>query len=84
MLKLVRRHHPEQTTLEKDADERRRRGVTFRDLAHEWLTWLVHMDKATPGHLLCWTTARALCQPRTPYRRGPCVTKGLVTLWPLW
>src|SRR6202008_4768258 len=37
MLMLVRGHDAEQTLLERDADERRRRGVTFRDLAVEYL-----------------------------------------------
>ncbi len=30
MLALVRAHDAEQTLLERDAEERRRRGITFR------------------------------------------------------
>jgi hypothetical protein len=37
MLELVRSHHAEQVELESDERERRRRGVTFRELATDWL-----------------------------------------------
>jgi hypothetical protein len=41
MLRLVREHHDEQALLERNADERRRRGVTFGQLAEDYLKWLV-------------------------------------------
>jgi hypothetical protein len=37
MLALITEHDREQTRLERDADERHRRGVTFREVAAEWL-----------------------------------------------
>src|SRR5271168_3566316 len=39
MLELMRDHDAEQTLLERDAEERRRRGVTFRELAKVYLSW---------------------------------------------
>src|SRR5437868_14983579 len=39
MLALVREHDSDQRLLEQDAEERRRRGVTFRELAGDYLTW---------------------------------------------
>jgi hypothetical protein len=38
MLALMREHDAEQTVLERDAEERRRRVVTFRELASETCT----------------------------------------------
>jgi len=51
MLVLVRGHDAEQTLLERDAQERRRRGVTFRELAAEYLEWLEHVKAAKPSTL---------------------------------
>ena len=51
MLELVEAHDQEQTQLEADADERRRRGVTFRELAAEWLVYLEHEKGAKPSTL---------------------------------
>jgi hypothetical protein len=59
MLRLVREHHEEQTLLERDAEERRRRGVSFRELATDYLHWLE--DVKGPSHRRCATTAR--CWP---------------------
>jgi hypothetical protein len=36
MLQLVRKHHEEQLLLEHDAEERRRRGLTFREVARAY------------------------------------------------
>ena len=54
-LQLVREHDAEQTLLERDAEERRRRGVTFRELAGEYLRWLEEVKGAKPR--LCGTIA---------------------------
>src|SRR5690348_10056594 len=48
MLALVREHDGLATALEQDADARRRRGVTFRELAHEYLAWLADVKDAKP------------------------------------
>src|SRR5436305_7017942 len=67
MLTLVREHDAEQTLLERDAEERRRRGVTFRELAAEYLDWLEHVKGAKPStprdHRLL------LAEPAQAYRR---------------
>lgn len=68
MLQLIREHHEAETALERDAEERRRRGVTFRELAAEYLAWLADVKGAKPStlrdhHLL-------LADPGQPYRRG--------------
>jgi len=51
MLALIRAHHEEQTLLERDAAERRRRGVTVRELASEYLHWLEDVKGAKPSTL---------------------------------
>jgi hypothetical protein len=51
MLMLVRQLDAEQTLMERDADERRRRGVTFRELAGEYLRWLEDVKGAKPSTL---------------------------------
>jgi integrase len=68
LLEVIREHDEEQTQLELDADERRRRGVTFRELAHEWLGYLEHEKGAKPSTLVDYR--RALAEPGQPYRRG--------------
>jgi len=49
MLELVREHHDEQDRLEQDVAERRRRGVTFRELVREWLVYLERERGARPS-----------------------------------
>jgi hypothetical protein len=46
MLAFVREHDSIATELEQDADARRRNGVTFRELAHEYLVWLADVKDA--------------------------------------
>ncbi len=68
MLALVREHDGEQTLLERDADERRRRGVTFRELSGEYLRRLEDVQGAQPSTL---TDHRCLlAEPGQAYRRG--------------
>ncbi len=76
MLALAREHHELETRLERDDDERRRRGVTFRELAHEYLRWIADVKDAKPSTLrdYRWT----LVEPGRPFRRGNRVSKGLV------
>jgi integrase len=76
MLSLVRDHDAEQTLLERDAEERRRRGVTFRELAGEYLRWLEDIKGAKPSTLR--DHRLLLAEPGTAYRRGSGVSRGLV------
>lgn len=76
MLALVREHDAEQALLERDAEERRRRGVTFRGLAAEYLQWLEHVKGAKPSTLR--DHRLLLAEPGQAYRRGKGVSRGLV------
>lgn len=76
MLALVREHDSEQTLLERDADERRRRGVTFRELATEYLEWLEHVKGAKPSTLR--DHRLLLAEPGQVYRRGKGKSQGAV------
>jgi len=51
MHELIGSHDEEQRRLEADADERRRRGVTFRELASEWIVYLEREKGARPSTL---------------------------------
>jgi integrase len=76
MLALVREHDADQTLLERDAEERRRRGVTFRELANEYLEWLEHVKGAKPSTLR--DHRFLLAEPGQAYRRGNGASRGLV------
>jgi hypothetical protein len=76
MLELVHEHDAEQALLEKDADERRRRGVSFRELAANYLTWLAEVRGAKPSTLR--DHRLLLAEPGSRYRRGSGTSNGLV------
>ncbi len=76
MLALVREHDADQTMIERDAEERRRRGVTFRELAGEYLEWLEHVKGAKPSTLR--DHRLVLAEPGQTYRRGTGTSRGLV------
>jgi integrase len=76
MLELVREHHVEQMRLETDAAERRRRGMTFRELAHEWLVYLEHEKGAKPSTLRDYRWL--LAEPNQAHRRGAGTCPGLL------
>ena len=76
MLDLVRDHDAEQCRLEADADERRRRGVTFRELATEWLEYLEHEKGAKPSTLRDYRWL--LAEPGQGHRRGSGRSPGLL------
>lgn len=76
MLELVRRHDEEQRTLEADAEERRRRGVTFRELATEWLVYLEREKGAKPSTLRDYRWL--LAEPGQAHRRGGGTSPGLM------
>ncbi|MDQ2759963.1 MAG: site-specific integrase, partial [Actinomycetota bacterium] len=76
MLGLVQEHHVEQERVEQDAKERRRQGVTFRALVHEWLVYLEREKGARPSTLIDygWMVA----EPGQPHRRGQGSCPGLL------
>ena len=76
MLALVREHGAEQTLLERDAEERRRRGVTFRELAGDYLAWLADVKGAKPSTLR--DHRLLLAEPGTANRRGVGTSRGLI------
>jgi integrase len=76
MLALVRDHDAEQTLVERDAEERRRRGVTFRELASEYLRWLEDVKGAKPSTLRDHRSL--LAEPGQAYRRGSGASRGLI------
>jgi integrase len=76
MLALVREHDAEQTVLERDAEERRRRGVSFRELAAEYLRCLDDVKGAKPSTLRDHRCL--LAEPGQAYRRGRGSSAGLI------
>ncbi len=76
MLAHAREHDAEQTLLERDAEERRRRGVTFRELAGEYLRWLEDVKGAKPSTLRDHRSL--LAEPGQAYRRGAGRSRGLI------
>ncbi|MGO9956293.1 MAG: tyrosine-type recombinase/integrase [Solirubrobacteraceae bacterium] len=76
MLALMREHDADQTLLERDAEERRRRGVTFRELAAEYLGWLEDVQGAKPSTLRDHRSL--LAEPGQAYRRGSGTSRGQI------
>jgi hypothetical protein len=73
---LVTRAPHRQTLLERDAQERRRGGVSFRELATEYLSWLDDVKGAKPSTL---RDHRCLLAERgQAYRRGHGSSPGLI------
>ncbi|MGH2862969.1 MAG: tyrosine-type recombinase/integrase, partial [Solirubrobacteraceae bacterium] len=73
---LVARYVAEEQDAERIAEERRTRGVTFREVAHAYLDWLENVKGAKP------TTMRShrsvLAEPGTPHARGRRMTTGFI------
>jgi integrase len=76
MLELVRRHHAEHVELEADERERRRRGLTFRELAQDWLEYLEHEKDVKPSTLRDY--GWLLAEPGQPHGRGAGRAPGLL------
>jgi integrase len=76
MLQLIREHDAEQSLLERHAEERRRRGITFRELATEYLCWLEDVKGAKPSTLRDHRCL--LAEPGQAYRRGSGTSAGLI------
>ncbi|HLI58641.1 MAG TPA: tyrosine-type recombinase/integrase [Solirubrobacteraceae bacterium] len=76
MLELIADHDAQQAALEQSAEERRRRGITFRELAIEWLDYLEQEKQAKPSTLANYRWM--LAEPGEPHRRGRGRTPGLL------
>lgn len=76
MLALVRAHAADQDLLERDAHDRRRRGVTFREVANGYLSWLDQVKGAKPSTLRDHRSV--LGEPGRRHRRGEGESAGRV------
>ena len=76
MLVLVREHDERQTSLERDADLRRREGISFRELAAEYLEWVAEIKDAKPSTLSGYRYL--LAEPGTSRRRGSGAADGFI------
>ena len=76
MLAMIAEHDAEQTRLERDAEERRRRGATVREVAAEWLEHLERVKGAKPSTLTDYRSI--LAEPGVPHRRGGGRTNGRI------
>lgn len=76
MLELVGEHDAEQTRLELDAEERRQRGISFRELAGEWMAYLEREKGAKASTLRDYRWL--LAEPGQPHGRGAGRSPGLL------
>jgi integrase len=76
MHELIGAHDEEQRRLEADTDERRRRGVTFRELAAEWMVYLEREKGAKPSTLRDYRWL--LAEPGQAHRRGGGASPGVM------
>jgi integrase len=73
---LVGEHDRELDERERAAQDRVQRGVTFRELAREWLAYLAHEKGAKPSTLADYHSM--LAEPGQPHRRGPGKAEGIL------
>jgi hypothetical protein len=73
---LVAKHVTEAANVERVEQERRARGVTFREVAHAYLRWLENVRGAKPSTLVGHRSV--LAEPGVPYKRGKGTTAGHV------
>ena len=71
---LVHAYVTEQDEKERRERERLERGVTFREIADAYLTWLERVKGAKPSTLRQHRSD--LAEPGVPYKRGAYVTNG--------
>ena len=76
MLQLVREHDAQQRLVERDWDAPRRDGVTFRELAVEYLRWVQEVKDIKPSTLSGYRYL--LAQPGAPHRRGGGSAEGFI------
>jgi integrase len=68
MAELIAEHDRQERAIEAGERERRERGITFRELAREWLEYLQHERGAKPATLNDYSYM--LAEPGAPHRRG--------------
>jgi integrase len=73
---IVAEYITEATEREEVELERRARGVTFREVAQDYMRWLQDVKRAKPSSLR--DRESALAEPGTPYRRGVGTVNGQV------
>jgi integrase len=76
MAELIAEHDQTERAIEAGERERREQGVTFRELAAEWLDHLERERGAKPSTLSDYRYM--LAEPGTPHRRGKGKSPGLV------
>lgn len=76
MLELVQKHHADEERVEQAAEERRRRGITFRELVHEWLIYLEREKGAKPSTIVDY--GWMIAEPGQRHRRGNGRSPGLL------
>jgi len=76
LLEVMHEHHAGQLTLEADEAERRRRGMTFRELSAEWMVYLQQEKGLKPSSLRDYRWV--LAEPGQPHRRGAGRSPGLM------
>jgi len=76
MAELIAEYDREERAIEAGERERRERGVTFRELAAEWLEHLQHERGAKPSTLSDYRYM--LAEPGAPHRRGKGKSPGVL------
>jgi hypothetical protein len=76
MAELIAEHEEEERAIEAGERERHERGVTFRELAAEWLEHLQHERGAKPSTLGDYRYM--LAEPGAPHRRGKGKSPGVL------
>jgi integrase len=76
MSELIAEHDEQERAIEAGDRDRRERGVTFRELAAEWLEHLQHERGAKPSTLSDYRYM--LAEPGTPHRRGKGKSPGTI------
>lgn len=73
---LVAEFVSEAAAVERAEEERRNRGVTFREVAHAYLEWLEHVRGAKPSTIRSHRSD--LAEPGTPHARAGGITAGRI------
>jgi integrase len=76
LAEMVVEHDAVESTVEEREQERKRHGVTLRELAAEWLDYLEREKGAKPATLLDY--GYLLKEPGTPHKRGTSVNPGRI------
>ena len=76
MAGLIAEHEQREREVEAGERERQERGVTFRELAAEWLEHLERERGARPSTVSDYQYA--LAEPGSPYKRGTAQNPGLI------